>query len=144
MKFSAVIAFSALVLAATSEAAANSMLRAYNQANKKGACNAFPVLAYNTCYTVNNFYNMQSASYKSADAFNDNVSVLFFETSNCGGDYTRFSGKMSNGNTYSWGSLKSVNGKVGSIYVSNILSNNGEGSINQNLAAYAASWTGSC
>lgn len=140
MKLSFLAAIAAVALATTSDAA-NSILSLYNE---QGTCNSFPVYAYNTCYQVSKFWNAQAAGYVSADGGNDNVSISFFESNNCGDNYTRVTGKMTMGKVYSWNSLGQVSGSVGSVWVQNSITTNEEGYINQALPSSVANWKNKC
>ncbi|KAF9580541.1 hypothetical protein BGW38_002785 [Lunasporangiospora selenospora] len=145
MKISSIaVAVATFALAATSDAA-NSLIRAYNQEGFKGACNSFPVLQYNACYIASDFHLLRSASYTNEDSNNNKITVIFFETGNCGGKWSRASGTYPKGITQLWGALGPVGGKVGSIIVQNVLTNGpASGTIDQYLPATRAKWTNKC
>ncbi|KAF9162611.1 hypothetical protein DFQ27_000352 [Actinomortierella ambigua] len=143
MKLSFVATLSAIALAVTSEAA-ESALRLYNLDNTKGNCRSFPIRAYDTCYTISEFYLPRSASFVNNDPHKSKLSVTFYETGNCGGKWTRASGPMKNGIWNSWGKLGSVHSRAGSVLVHGAETSNGDGKIDQYKPAVIADWYNSC
>jgi hypothetical protein len=139
MKFSFVAAIAAVALAATTEA--SSRLQAYNADNLGGFCASMDVLAYDTCYTISPYYQPKSASYFNDDPYANQITVIFFETANCGGKWTRSSSVVPYGTSVRWGRLEHVYGVAGSIVVQKSKVNSGNGEINQYSRATILPWT---
>ncbi|KAF9364157.1 hypothetical protein BGX34_002372 [Mortierella sp. NVP85] len=135
MRSSFVAAIAAVALTATTEA--SSRLQAYNADYLGGFCASMDVLAYDTCYTLSTSYQPKSASYFNDDFYANQITVIFFETANCGGKSTRYSSVVPYGTSVWWGRL----GVAGSFVVQKSKVDSGNGEINQYLRATSLPWT---
>jgi hypothetical protein len=127
MKFSLIAAASALAMAATSEAA---WAKLWSQEQNTGTCKQFELNSYGTCYDVSAFGSVKSSGFVSTDPYNNKITITFFETANCGGKWTRASGNWPAGSWQYWPWLDYVSGNIKSVWITNLIETNGNGSDN--------------
>ncbi|KAK3820026.1 MAG: hypothetical protein J3Q66DRAFT_368058 [Benniella sp.] len=124
MKFSLIAAASAIAFAATSEAG---RVNLYSKEKHGGTCKGFTTSVYGACYDVSAFKSVKSAAYLSSDNFADSFTLTFFETANCGGKWTRASGKWPAGQWQYWPTLEYVSGNVKSVWITKTVETPGNG-----------------
>ncbi|KAF9899000.1 hypothetical protein BX616_003369 [Lobosporangium transversale] len=136
MKFPIIVTAATITLAATTDAYSRVVLFG---AEKYGdTCGSFQTTQYEQCMSVTTFNSAKSAAYYHDDPYTDGITLTFYETGNCGGNWTRAGFQATMRMSIGWEILENVYGRVGSVLLHKGIEPSGNGIINQYLPATTA------
>ncbi|KAF9363560.1 hypothetical protein BGX34_003809 [Mortierella sp. NVP85] len=112
MKFSLIAVAFAIAFAVTSHAAELNLL------TREEKCHGLSI-TYGSCYNVSEFGKVTAADFVSKDNNNKGITLIFFESGNCGGKYTKISGYWPAESWQYWSQINYVSGNIKSVWMMN-------------------------